>query len=225
LRDGADGLELDLRATKDGVIVLLHDATLDRTTNGTGALAERTLDEVRSLDAGAWFDALYSGERVPTLDEVLDELAGRVALDLEVKELLPEDALRAVDRRLHAPRARELVFASSFRLDVLEQLRALAPVIRRGLLLDRGIPPPELAQVRELDLSCLIAHEASIDAGFADACRSLALPLHTFTVNDAVRAQELARLGVDIVITDDPRALRDGCGGSSEGTGSSPEGG
>src|SRR5690606_12934395 len=67
---GATAAEIDVRTTKDGALVVLHDATLNRTTNGTGAVNERTLAEVRALDAGSWFDPKFAGEKVPTLAEV-----------------------------------------------------------------------------------------------------------------------------------------------------------
>ncbi len=223
IADGADGVELDLRATRDGAIVLLHDAKLDRTTSGSGPLRFRTLREIRALDAGSWLDPRFAGELVPTLDEVLDELLGRTGLDLEMKELLPADGLRALGDRIGSTFGTG-VFASSFHDDVLEQLRDLAPGVPRGLLLDRGVHLPTPGRAKALGLACIVAHEATIDARFADGCRALGLSLHAFTVNAPARAKALAELGVDIVITDDPGSLRDGCDESSGGTGS-PRGG
>ncbi len=218
--DGADGLELDLRATKDGAIVLLHDATLERTTSGAGPLAARTLAEVRAFDAGAWFSARFTGERVPRIEDVLAAFADRVALDLEVKEVLPRESLQALGGRLR--NASGGIFFSSFQEPVLDSLRDALPHVPRALLLDRGAPPPDPARVRRLGLSSLVAHETSIDVPFAAACRALGLPLHTFTVNDPARAVALAALGVEIVISDDPGRLRDGCGESFGETESFP---
>jgi len=84
--DGADGLEFDVRLTRDGVPIVLHDAALDRTTSGRGAVAALDLASIRRLDAGAWFGARFRGERVPTLAETLDLARGRCAVNIELKE-------------------------------------------------------------------------------------------------------------------------------------------
>ena len=102
--EGAHGVEFDVRATHDDALVLLHDATVDRTTSGRGILRDLTLEQVRALDAGASFAPQFQGERIPTLDEVLDEFLGRIALDIEVKEILPQTRFA---RSVHAPRKRK----------------------------------------------------------------------------------------------------------------------
>lgn len=83
---GATAVEVDVRRTKDGQLVILHDATLDRTTNGNGPLSEKTLAEVRELDAGSWFDSKYAGERVPTLSEVMKTCRADIDVLLDLKE-------------------------------------------------------------------------------------------------------------------------------------------
>jgi glycerophosphoryl diester phosphodiesterase len=83
---GADAAEVDVRTTKDGVLVCLHDDTVDRTTDGKGKVAELTLAEIKKLDAGVRFDAKYKGERVPTLREVLELAKGQVGVMLDLKE-------------------------------------------------------------------------------------------------------------------------------------------
>lgn len=83
---GAHAAEVDVRTTKDGVLVCLHDATVDRTTDGTGKVADLTLDDVKKLDAGVKFDARFKGERVPTLREVLELARGKIAVMIDLKE-------------------------------------------------------------------------------------------------------------------------------------------
>lgn len=82
---GADGVETDIRLTRDGVLVLLHDNTVDRTTDGRGHLADMTWSEVQKLDAGGWYGATYAGQRLPSLEELLDRYVGRLQLVLELK--------------------------------------------------------------------------------------------------------------------------------------------
>jgi glycerophosphoryl diester phosphodiesterase len=82
---GADVAEIDVRLTSDGTLVLMHDATVDRTTDGKGPISEMTMEQVRNLDAGRWFDRKFAGTPVPTLDEVLAWARGRMALLIELK--------------------------------------------------------------------------------------------------------------------------------------------
>ena len=127
LEMGVDGVETDLRATQDGVIVLLHDATVDRTTDGAGAVAELTWNDVRALNAAAKFregEHEFGEQRVPRLDEFLDRYAGRTTYRLEIKARGVEDAA------LRAARARSLMdhaVFTSFSLDSVRALRRAAP--------------------------------------------------------------------------------------------------
>jgi glycerophosphoryl diester phosphodiesterase len=106
----------------------------------------------------------------------------------------------------------------------LEQLRDLAPSIPRSLLLIPGAGAPPKETVHSLGLTSITAHYSSIDALFTEACAKLKVPFRAYTVNSPTRARELGALGVDIVISDDPRAIRDTSGESSAGKESSPAG-
>lgn len=98
LRYGADWIEVDVRPSKDGVLFNLHDATLDRTTNGTGLLADMLSEDVRRLDAGSWFDPQYAGLQVPTIGEMLDSLRGRAGVFFDVKRGTPIASLVSLVR-------------------------------------------------------------------------------------------------------------------------------
>ncbi|MCH8948177.1 MAG: hypothetical protein IH789_11225 [Acidobacteria bacterium] len=87
---GADGIELDVRLTKDEKLVVFHDRCLDRTSNGAGPVNHRTLDEVRSLDAGTWFDSEFGGQRIPTLDDVFEFLPADFLINAEMKVIMKE---------------------------------------------------------------------------------------------------------------------------------------
>src|SRR5262249_55265625 len=95
---GGDYVEIDLRTTKDGQLLLMHHATVNRTTNGTGRVNALTLAEIRTLDAGAWFGKPFAGTRVPTLDEALAALGERTAVYLDAKDITPEALLAAVEK-------------------------------------------------------------------------------------------------------------------------------
>lgn len=131
LDDGVDVVEMDIRLSVDGHVVVMHDGTVDRTTNGTGVVSEMSLAELKHLDAGAWFDARYVGERIPTLAEVLAWARGKVGLLLELK-YYPYDGFdpalvpATLDLIERAGVADQVAFIS-YQPKALAQVRAVAP--------------------------------------------------------------------------------------------------
>ena len=137
LNVGLRAFETDVRLTADGEIVLLHDATVDRTTDGTGAVAGMTLEQVRSLDARADFPDWPAPCRVPTLDELLDFLPPDITVEVEIKRDTPERLALLVPRLVEAldrHDARGRVTISSFEADALRRAREAAPEIPRGFI-------------------------------------------------------------------------------------------
>jgi glycerophosphoryl diester phosphodiesterase len=128
---GVDALEFDLHLSRDGHVVVIHDDTLDRTTDAKGPVQARTLAELKRLDAGGWLDPRFAGERVPTLEEALDLVPPSVLLYAEVKDYRPEMVEKLVP--LVVPRAASLV-VHSFGIGFLEAFGAAAPGVRIGLL-------------------------------------------------------------------------------------------
>ncbi|MCA9753382.1 MAG: glycerophosphoryl diester phosphodiesterase [Gemmatimonadetes bacterium] len=207
LQDGADGLEFDVRCLGDGTPVLMHDANVDRTTDGTGPLADFDRRSIARLDAGSRKNRDFAGERVPLLEDVLAEFLGRAYLAIEMKEILPEEVLRTIGDAVRANVAADAVLAS-FEAKALERARDVVPALHRSLILGREtpFPPPELATY--LGLSGMFAPHDRIDERFVVECRRLGLSLFAYTVNDPGRAELLLALGVEGIISDDPRALR-----------------
>jgi len=211
LRAGAAGFEFDVRVTADGHAVLMHDETVDRTTDGSGRLAEMTLQQVRQLDAGSRPDE-DPDEPVPTLDEVLDEFLGQTVLALEMKEILPDPVLRALVQRLADPGAAralegDRLVLASFLPDAVAKARELVPAAPRARILHRHEPVPGADELAALDLWGVFARWEAVDARFLDACRRVGLRCYAYTVNDPARAGHLAELGVDGIISDDPEAV------------------
>jgi glycerophosphoryl diester phosphodiesterase len=141
-RGGADLVELDVRLSADGHVVVMHDALVDRTTDGTGFIAEKTLAEIKQLDAGRWFDPRFAGERVPTLAEVLRWAKARIGLLLELKfhpygafepTLVPAVMADVVNAEMA-----DQVAAISYQPRALVQLKAIAPYIQAGPLTPYG---------------------------------------------------------------------------------------
>ena len=209
-RQGARWIELDVMLTRDRVPVLIHDDQLDRTTSGRGPVAELELAELRSLDAGSWFDPRFAGETVPTLEEALElilELG--LGLNLEIKPYPGQDvptaelALAVLKRRW--PSSRPLLL-SSFQVPCLEVAQVLAPEIPRGYLL--WDPPADWATIADrIGAATLNVEHGRQTAETVAAYRDTGRPVLAYTVNDAERARVLLGWGIAALFTDAPGRL------------------
>jgi glycerophosphoryl diester phosphodiesterase len=207
-RQGASWVEVDVKLTADGHPVLMHDAALDRTTDGSGPMAATPLSAVRALDAGSWFSAEFAGERVPTLEETLDlVLELGLSIDLEIKPCpgrereTAEVALAVAGRVWPAGRPAPLV--TSFAMDALEAALRVRPDWPRGVLF--GERPADWAErAARLGAAVLIGDQGRLTAGAVREMRSTGRPVLSYTVNDPDRAAELLDWGVDAVFTDRP---------------------
>jgi glycerophosphoryl diester phosphodiesterase len=193
---GSDAIEIDVQATADGVPVLMHDLTVDATTNGTGAVAQMRLAQIRALDAG--------GEPPPTLAEVLALTRGRVLLVCEIKQPGIEESLR--DAILEAGMVDE-VMVWSFFAQALENMRRVEPRIPCALL----VAPQSLTEwpkMREtavrLGLQGVSVFFAGVDEALARDCQRHGLALYTWTSDGSEAIQRLIDLGVDGICTNFP---------------------
>jgi glycerophosphoryl diester phosphodiesterase len=224
VEQGAGGLELDVHATRDGEIVVIHDATVDRTTDGTGAVAVMALDELRCLDAGYRFSPdggltfPYRGRglRIPTLAEVYEEFPDvRVNVDIKERRAGAEEAVLRVIRRAVAE-ARTLVAsndhavvrrfrrASGGRIPTAASRREIAAfyLMSRSRLETLGRPAYDALQVpvehRGIEL---------VTPRFLRAAHSRGVRVDVWTINDPGEMRRLLDLGVDVVMTDRPGVL------------------
>ncbi len=132
---GADWIEFDVRTTLDGVPVVFHDRTVDRTTDGTGSVWELTIDQVDRLDAGSWFSQAFAGVHVPHLDEVLDLLvAAGPQLLMEIKPPATVDQVKVMMAQVAERGLLERTVVQSFDPGILHLVAEVAPEVRRGLL-------------------------------------------------------------------------------------------
>lgn len=212
---GVAWIEIDAKLARDGVPVLMHDDTLDRTTNRTGPAAALTSAELGTLDAGGWFDPAFAGESVPTLTAALAECRRLgLGLDLEIKPDKGTEAATAtaVVSTLAAAgwSAAAPLLLSSFAPESLRAARAAAPELPRGLLIWK-FPKGWQATARELEVVTVIPDQGSLRTP-ADVTRirSLRYPVITYTVNAGDRARQLRDWGVAGIVTDDPPALAGG---------------
>ncbi|MFM7142653.1 MAG: glycerophosphodiester phosphodiesterase [Alphaproteobacteria bacterium] len=205
---GATMIECDLQLTADGHVVVFHDWSVERTTSGAGTVRDLPLAALRELDAGSWKDARFAGERVPTLEEILDATAGRVALNLELKSrrseaLLALSVLRIVEQ--HA--ALDRVLFSSFDMGLLERIRDASPEARIAVLW--AYPPFDdaLRIADELGAAALHPPDRGTDAAIVGRARERGLAINVWTVNSLDRMLELVGFGVAGVISDHPGRL------------------
>lgn len=231
------GIELDVGTSRDGHLVVLHDETLDRTTDGSGELAAHTLPELRGLDAGGWFGPSFAGERLPTLDEVLARCAGRVPLDVELKtDPDPMPLARRLVGALRRYDAVERVFVTSFDPFVLAAVAEVEPAILRGQVVGTfegsRLPRWQRAALRRMWFNpvsrpdVIVAESALVTPAFVAACGRRGWPVLAWTVNDRPTADRLRAAGVVGLITDDPDAVAlggpDASAGSPDASAGSP---
>ncbi len=208
---GADGIEFDVHLSADGVPVVIHDASVDATTDGSGPVAALTLAQLKRLDAGAYFSPQFAGETIPTLEETLAAFGSRLLLNIELKSVsLRDNGLeRASLDQIAQHDLSEQVLISSFNPFALRRVKRLAPHILTGLLYAPDLPIP----LRRAWLACIAPHEARhpqhtmVDAQYVAWARARGYRVHPWTVDDADEMTRLIDLGVDAIITNHPDLL------------------
>jgi glycerophosphoryl diester phosphodiesterase len=193
---GAEGIEIDVQASADGVPVLMHDLTVDRTTNGSGEVAALSLAELRVLDAG--------GEPVPTLAEVLDLTQGKVLLIMEIKQPAIEEQIA---RLVHEKQALDDVMAWSFHPAALKGMRAAEPQIPCALLV-AGESIAKWPKMRSLAVKLgaqgVSVFAPAIDERISADCRRRGLALYAWTPDTETAIERSIRAGVDGVCSNFP---------------------
>ncbi len=209
---GAQWIETDVRLTADGALVMIHDDTLDRTTNGGGPVLMASLDEIRSLDAGSWFADEYAGETVPTLQEFIGCIqAEGLKLQLELKEVFGCEELlvrQVCDALANSWRFGENnLFLSGFSERCMRLVAEALPQVPRCLALT--VTPEDPAR-RLVETGCQIMHLQNdyLDDEALDRLNRSGIEFAVATINDAQRANHLISGGAQSVLSDDPLALR-----------------
>ena len=205
LEIGVDAVELDLHGTADGEIVVIHDATLDRTTDLQGRINEIPLETIRDADAGGGFNPAFAGEPVPTLTEALACIGKETIAVLEIKDPLIAEAVVA---KIHETETLGATVVISFHTTVLQTVRALEPRIATGWLIgghNKRVSPIALCQqLGELGSSLLNVNHELITAEFAYQIRRRGVALWCWTVDDLVRMREVTAFGVQGITSNYP---------------------
>lgn len=207
---GLQMIEFDAKLSSDDVVFLLHDDTVERTSNGRGAAARTPYAQLAALDAGSWFDRRFTDERMPTLSQVYERCAAHgLAANIEIKPcpgretrtgtLVAREAARLWASR--DERQSPLPLLSSFSFDALLAARDAQPALPRGLLFD-AVPSDWRAQTDALACVSLHANHRRLDEQLVGEIKAAGLFVLAYTVNNPERARTLAQWGVDAICTD-----------------------
>jgi glycerophosphoryl diester phosphodiesterase len=209
---GADWIELDVHMSRDGVLVVIHDETVDRTTNGHGLVRDHSLAELKALDAGSWFGPEYAGQRIPTLDEVLAWARQRnTIVDIEIKNApifyagIEAAIIEALDRYDMAER----VIVISFDHAAVQSLKALDARIATGVLYAGRPVDAGAGMARAARADAVLPHWAYVTAEDVGAAHAAGLSVAPWVSSDPEVLRQLIAAGVDAIGTNHPDVLRD----------------
>ena len=206
----ADYIEIDVQRSKDGELVVIHDTSVDRTTDGSGKVGDLTLEEMKSLDAGSWKGEQFTGEKIPTFEEVLDRYHGKVGILIEMKspELYPgieeqvADALK--ERHLDTPQ-NEKIILQSFNFDSMKKMDQLLPKVPVGVLAwSHSQATPEALKEISTYAEWFNPSYGIVTEQVVENVHSLDMQIGSWTVRSHEAADFLFDMDVDAIITDYP---------------------
>ena len=207
---GADMCELDVQLSRDGAVVVIHDDTVERTTDGKGEVAELTLAELKRLDAGAKFKGgPFKGAQIPTLDEVFAVISGKCGLNIELKAGGLEHQVAQI---MQARNALGDSIVSSFNWEYLKKIQQLHFNIRVGLLAEEK-PVDLMMNAVAMRAYSINPRWDMVTADLCKAAHERGLKLYTWTVDADSRMRSLIESGVDGIMTNYPERLRTVVGG------------
>lgn len=207
---GATMVELDIHLSKDGELIVMHDADVRRTTNGSGLIADLTLAEIKRLDAGAWFGPEFAGQKVPTLAEVIGLIKGRMLLNIEIKKGAARYdgiAARMVETLLEHDFVDDVV-VSSFEREYLRETRQALDRVQTALLYQK---PQENVCQEAVDEGWTAIHPnlKLVDQALVEDAHARCLGVRAWNPNEVELMIPLLDLGVDGIGTDFPERLRE----------------
>ncbi|MEI3612937.1 glycerophosphodiester phosphodiesterase [Pseudogracilibacillus sp. SO30301A] len=212
LDQGADGIELDVRLTKDNVPVICHDATVNRTSNGKGFIHNMTLNQLKKLDFGSTFSKKFKGETIPTLDETLSLIGDKpITIHIELKNgpVIPKDLERKVLDLVYRHGVEHKVVYSSFDHVSLQRLTNIDPNAKIGLLFHINlINLFDYIQNTGLHIYSIHPNHFYVTEEMIDEAHERNIEVNIYTVNNRDQAKIYQGLGIDGLITNDPLILK-----------------
>jgi glycerophosphoryl diester phosphodiesterase len=199
---GAKIIEIDVRTTRDGEIVVMHDSDVSRTTDGTGRISDLRLEEVLRLDAGRWFGEEFAGEKVLRLEEVLDTVRGKASLCIEIKEAAP---VRVFDTIIERDMLKDIIFFD-FDHPRLYGAKSELPELRTLAL---GVSSETIDRIELDNVDAVGSSFTRTDEQLVDMAHDLDIGIFVYTVNDTNQMDRLIGFGVDAIITNFPGVALD----------------
>jgi glycerophosphoryl diester phosphodiesterase len=208
LEQGADGIELDIHLTKDGEIVVCHDPTIDRTTNGSGYIVEMQVAEIKRFDAGGWFSQQYAGESIPTLAEVFDQVPDNIMINIEIKYSYKGQLETRLIDFLRKRNRFENVVISSFDHKCMQRIKKTERMAKIGLLYVANlIDHAGYANQLGVDVYSIHPHYQLIEKDDVLKAKAAGLKVYPFTINSDEDFRKMLDYGVSGIITDFPAKL------------------
>lgn len=198
---GITGIEIDVQLSKDLVPIVIHDYKVDRVTNGRGFVKDYTYNKIRNLDAGAWFDSRFEGEKIPSLEEVLQLVQGKTKLIVEIKsnghEYLDIER-RVVDLAKEYDMVSD-IYIKSFNHQIIEKIKKIDSKVNTGLLIT-GHPTLLLEQVKRSGSNFISMSHYYLDREIVEAMTDEGIKVMAWTVNDEYEINKISELDKDIMI-------------------------
>ncbi|WP_169979566.1 glycerophosphodiester phosphodiesterase family protein [Tautonia rosea] len=208
IASGADAAEIDVQLTADGKVVVFHDEDLMRLAGDPRRLSDLTFDEARTFDVGSWFGPEFQGERIPTLDEVIDEAGNRLKLNIELKltrtQSDPEPLVRAVLDTINVKQAQQRCYISTLSYPALVEVRRQNPDMRVGFIVFEAVGDPT-----RLDLDFLSVRDVLATDDFIARARRRNRTVHVWSVSDPNQFVTFVNRGVEDIITSKPALMVD----------------
>lgn len=207
----SDFIELDVQLSKDGKLVVIHDQTVDRTTNGSGRVHDLTFDQLKDLDAGSWFSKNFKGEKIPSLEQVFNRYEGRIGFLIEFKY---PDINKGIEKKLaeflkrrgsHKPINEEII-VQSFERDSLKMFKRYVPNIPVGLLLPLDFKTIDTNKIKKYakDITYLNLNAFMLDKDIVKTSNQYGMKTLVWTVSNNSMLNSASQLGVNGVVTDYP---------------------
>jgi glycerophosphoryl diester phosphodiesterase len=206
----ADYIEIDVQRSKDGELVLIHDTTVNRTTDGTGKVGDLTFEQLRSLDAGSSKGKEFTGELIPTFEEILDRYRGKVGILIELKapELYPgveEQVAEAIKKRNLDKPKNEKIIIQSFNFESMKKMNKLLPTVPIGVLTSNTAhTTPEALQEFSTYADWFNPSYGIVTKELVNQVHANGMQIGSWTVRSQEAADFLFEMGVDAIITDYP---------------------
>lgn len=208
LEMGVAGIELDVHASRDGQLVVIHNFSVNKTTNRRGAVSQYSAAQLAEMDAGSHFGPAFADARIPTLEQVFDLVSNRCTVNVEIKSNSPtggEETVLLADM-LQRRNLYDQVIVSSFNAISLIRLHAIDPKVRLGFLYYLPVPAVLLNAwfTSVMEVSALHPYHKLVDEALMTYARNKGCAVNTWTVNDLAEAKRLADLGVNTIMSDVP---------------------